>query len=208
MGATLAVLAIAAMWLVRRSEWWRGPDDALVVGRDGVHWSERTMPRFLRWPEIERVAVEPDGVQVRVVRIDGRAHTLVVDDADGVLAEILQARAAWWASDAVPPALALRLDGIAPHAVVDWSARARVAMSGDPYRAPPSPPEHLARIALDPHAEPDQRIGAALALAAADATHRDAVRRATEETADPDLARALREALDGRIDAHLVARAL
>src|SRR5689334_4067027 len=64
----LVTLGAAGIWLYRR---WGARDDGLVVRRDGIHWTEERMPQFLRWHDLARIAVTPDGGGILLERPDG-----------------------------------------------------------------------------------------------------------------------------------------
>ncbi|MBW2460881.1 MAG: hypothetical protein JRH11_04495 [Deltaproteobacteria bacterium] len=66
----------------------------------------------------------------------------------------------------------------------------------------------LIRIAEDPTADAEQRIGAALALATASDALRARVRVAAETAARPALADAVTEAVEGDVDVKPLKRAL
>jgi hypothetical protein len=76
--------------------------------------------------------------------------------------------------------------------------RARRLLQSKSYREADVGEERCIRVAIDPRAPAAQRIGSAAALSHASEDVRARVRIAIDETADPIVANALEDALDGR----------
>jgi hypothetical protein len=146
-----------------------------------VHWTDRSVPYFLRWHDLAHAHVAPEGDHVILERPDGTRHVVPIrDEASRLVAAVREEHRTWCSGDSLPPT---------------------------PVRTPPVT-EELVRIAIDPRSPPDERIGAALVLSQGDRSHRAAVRRAAEVVADHDLHIALGDAIEGRINVPFVARAV
>ena len=163
-----------------------------VVGRDGIAWRKWFRTRFLRWSDVR--AIDLDNGVILVKTLDNKTHALRADDASGLLDAARAAREAYLADT---PHRRIEVFERGDASLSEWVAQAKALLKQDGYRAKAPPAALLTEIAAAPHAPPTQRIAAALAVADAGEAHRVKVRVAIQETADPVLADALAEVLEG-----------
>ena len=175
------------------------PWHRVAVGADGMRWSGWQRTLFAPWSEVASVSRRADGLSL--VLTSGRRLALIVDDGAGLAAAIEKARSAFAQARRVEAPSSLAPDGDARA----WISRARALSSEASYRVGHPPPETLVQLAEDPAAPPLARVGSVLALAGATEAQKVRVRVALEDTADEELAAALREAIDGELDERRVA---
>lgn len=207
----IALIVVALTLLARRA--FRPPE--IVVGADGVHVVDRFESRFLRFPEIARVASDEHAV-VLFLRPDAeqrRRDPVRVRCSDPFMSLTVVMR--------VRDAMAIARGG-APRALVSdaldpgdrplaaWRASlAKVMRRDDQYRSASLAPDDVLAVLEDPAAPPKLRIGAALALresGAADA--RQKVRIAAETCADASLREALEATAEADLDERPIAKVL
>jgi hypothetical protein len=172
----------------------RIPAGAVVVGADGVAITRRLGRRFFAFHDVGSLQI--DGDEVVIGLTNGEKVRLMVDDA-AALHGALRAALSRFTRSHTAAVAELALEDEAD--VESWLARVRRLLSQSvEYRGSAVTPDVLERVAKDPTAGPDQRIGAALALAGDDA-RRVRIRVAVEEMANEDLAEAMDAALEGEL---------
>ncbi len=172
-----------------------------MVGQEGVYLRQfRRKPRFIRYDQLEAVAVSKMGVVLQC----GDETIAVNEYRESLRQQLCQrinhAKEAWLERrrQCQPLAELTRTETDYHH----WHQRL-VSTGGqqDPYRRAGAGPEKLSQVLTDPAASPEQRVGAALALTArtdkADAKSR--IRIAAEGCAHPKLRIALERAADGKL---------
>ncbi len=175
-----------------------------AIGDDGVRLTGLFLERFVSWLALDEVTVVDDGYQVLLHLRNGRSLRFRVPEAREFRKALVERRAAVLERSPVSPVNAFRdATGDLPR----WVERAREVVSGG-YRSEVATPDVLVRVAEDPSAKAEQRIGAALALSNASEALRARVRVAAEATARPGLAGAMTESVDGEVDVKLLKRAL
>lgn len=173
----------------------RAPIGSVAVGADGIRWRRLGKTAFVGWAEVRDIEQRAGEVALQVA---GRAATVLRVREAGALATAARDALQRYREAAQPDTIAaLELAG---DDVSDWLGRARKLLEGGSYRDANVGEEHLVRVATDPRAAVAQRIGSAAALSNASEDARTRVRVAIEETANPVLANALEDALDGRED--------
>jgi len=175
-----------------------------TVGHDGVGVTRLGADVFVSYANIANVRVDRFKRQVVLESKDGDVVGFRVTEPKMVAAEITRRLELARQRDATRPMPSFdegRED------VGRWVARARQLLSGG-FRDGSTTAEHLADLAADPNAEPEQRIGAAFALGDAPQPVRIRVCAAAEEAARPHLGEALTQAVEGEVDEELLARAL
>jgi len=181
----------------------RAPIGTASVGVDGVRWRHFGWTDFIGWTRIRDIE-ERRGTAVLHVEA-GPDVVLQVRDAATFVHAAKEAAQRYRDAPTPQPITALELAG---ENLGDWLARARSLLRGGSYRDADIGEEQCVRIAIDPRAPVSQRIGSAAALSKASDDARARVRVAIEETADPALANALEDALEGRADETAMRRAL
>jgi len=175
-----------------------------AIGDDGVRLTGLFLERFVSWLALEEVTVVDNGYRVLLQLRDGRKLGFRVPEAREFRKALLERRAAVLERSPASPINAFRdATGDLPR----WAERAREVISGG-YRSEVATPDVLIRVAEDPTANAEQRIGAALALSNAPEALRARVRVAAEATARPGLADAMTESVEGEVDVNLLKRAL
>ncbi len=202
-----ATVAMGSLRLAGRIGRVRVRRGTVAVGADGLRWRDLLRARFVSWAEVEAVRVvdEPERVVVLELR-DGSTRELGVGEIEELHAAATNALERWQAREAAGEVRGLRLE--ARGELRGWLDRAKTLLASTSYREESVAPEQLVRVAEDPKAAPEQRIGAALALSRAPEPLRVRVRVASEDTADPALAEALGEAIEGKLRARTAARAI
>jgi len=177
---------------------------SLKVGDDGIEVVESARPSFVSHAEVREVRVESFRRQVVLDLKDGSSVRFRVTEPKSVVAEIAKrAYPVRWDRGA----RVISAFGGAHEDIADWIAKARQMLSGG-FRDRVATVEQLEMVAVDPRAEPEQRIGAALALEGAPPPVRMRVRTAAEATARPHVGEAMTMALEGDLDEELLGRAL
>ena len=176
----------------------------LALGADGMRLTGLFLARFVPWARIDEVWVDERRHAV-VVRLVGKGQIRFrVADPPKVKEALELARAEASERPRAGPVRALR---DAREDLGGWLERAKGVFTGG-YRAEVVTPETLLRVAEDPAAEPEQRIGAALALGDAPEPIRVRVRVAAECTARPHVGEAMTQALEGVVDERVLKKAL
>jgi hypothetical protein len=194
----------------------------VTVGSDGVALRRGPERRFIPFSAIERVEPRPYGADL--VLTSGERVDLAVAPPSLVAAKsprVAEQRLAKARRDhllarleagLVPGERVTGEDRLARHgkSVAEWreAMRALVRDDGAGYRAAQVPIEHAARVLENGRAEPEARIGAALALSAhEDPALKKRVRIAIEACADDETKLALTQALEDRLDPQMIERA-
>ncbi len=177
----------------------RAPIGSAAIGSDGIRWRHFGKTEFLGWSSVRDI--EQRG-QLVVVHGEGRETTLVVEEAELFADAARRALQGYRNSEPAESIAALELAG---ENVGDWLARSRRLLEGGSYRDADIGEDHCVRVAIDPRAPITQRIGSAAALSTASDEARQRVRVAIEETADPEVANALADALEARGDRAIIA---
>jgi hypothetical protein len=183
----------------------------VTVGADGVvvAWPLLGKRRFVPHDEITDVRWSAD--EVELVLADGGSYSIMTRASQtasseqhlALLERLVSARAAYAASVGAEPVAALARGGRPASAWVR-DLRAMSEAAGSQYRTTALPAETLWRVALDPAAKEELRIGASLALRAGlDAPGRARLRAAAEAAASPRVRVALTAAADLDDDATL-----
>jgi hypothetical protein len=203
---------IGGMLLIGRSEDWirraalqpgvsRG---TAVLGDDGLRLTGLFLQRFVPYDRMRVIVPRPRTGHVEIVLVDDRIIRFRVADPAAFHRALQDRRSGLEERDRAQPLASFR----GAHAGFrQWLSRARKALSGG-YRHETSTPEELLRIAEDPRAEPEQRIGAALALSGTAEPLRIRVAEAAESVARPHLGEALVQAVNGEVDEAVLERAL
>ncbi len=177
--------------------------EKVAVGADGVRITWFRRRRFVPYADIRAVRVIEVRKQV-VIEHGEEQLAFRPEDPKAVARAIEEGRAAWQAAEAVPALRAFDAEG---DDLERWRDAARAAADGG-LRDEAATPERLVALAEDPRSAPSQRVAAALALATAREPLRVRVRVAAESTASPDLAEAMKKAVEGDIDVGTLERAL
>lgn len=172
----------------------RAPIGTASIGADGIRWRHFGRTEFIAWSSVRDI--DQRG-QVVVVHREGGDATLVIRQAE-LFADA--ARRALHAYRKDEPSESIAALEFAGESVADWLGRARRLLEGGSYRSADVGEERCVRVAIDPRAPIEQRIGSAAALSKASEDARNRVRVAIEETADPSVANALEDALESRDD--------
>lgn len=174
------------------------PIGSAAIGTDGVRWRHFGRTDFVGWSDVRDI--EQRG-QLIVVHTERRGEvTLQVREADAFATAARVALRRYRDAEAAEPIGALEFAG---ESVADWIGRARALLRGGSYREADVGEERCVRVAIDPRAPIAQRIGSAAALSKGSEDARRRVRVAIEETADPEVASALDDALESRGDGAL-----
>lgn len=176
---------------------------SVAVGEDGIAVRRLLASRFHPWSRIHHVRLE-EGFVVLALE-DGSTEQLLVADPVALEMEAERAKRRFEAREPTARLRVLACDGVPDKR---WLERVRVATAESAYREGAVTAEDLVRVAEDVTQSPDQRVGAAAALAGADPELVRRVRVATEVTANPELAAALDQAIDGGLGVRQARRAL
>ena len=164
------------------------------IGADGIRWRHFGKTEFIAWKTVREI--EQRG-QVVVVKREGEDARLVIQQAELFANDARRALHAYRSGEPSEGITALDFAG---GSVAEFLARSRNLLAGGSYRDADVGEERCVRVATDPHAPIAQRIGSAAALSKASDDARQRVRVAIEETADPEVAGALEDALESRGD--------
>ncbi len=173
----------------------RAPIGTVSVGADGIRWRRFGRTHFAGWAAV--LGIEQRASEVVLELADRTPVTLAVQESGALAMAAEQAQQRY--REGAPPDVLAALD-LAGASVAEWLERARKLLERGSYREANVGEESLVRIATDPRAPAAQRIGSAAALSSASDDARSRVRVAIDETADPAIANALEDALDGRKD--------
>ncbi len=209
MSATVWLLATtltigAAVWGTKQRE--------ITVGADGVALRQRWGVRFLPFSEIQSVTTE--GRKVLFALADGRRESVAVARSSGAetaatiahrIDEAIRAR-----SDGAGSERALAQVARAGRSVAEWQqAIAQLVRQTTGYRAAALSRDDLAALLTHPTASGEQRMGAALALAAmGDDQHKQRIRIAADACASEPMRVALGRLAEGHVDEAAVEEAL
>ncbi|MEM9192552.1 MAG: hypothetical protein AAGF12_25480 [Myxococcota bacterium] len=200
--ATTAIVGLASLWLI---EWLlsaRANQGSITIGGDGLRWRKVGLERFRAWSEIESVALGRER-DVVLTLTNGSKKRFWIGGAKAFVREAEEAREGYLEEVSVPT-----LPDFECSDFDTFRERALTLGSKNQYRTNAISTEHLVRVAVDPRADRTQRVGSALALANASARFKAKVRVAIGETADPRLAQALTEAVEGTLTRRSAKRAL
>jgi hypothetical protein len=204
----LSVLFVAAGALAIRAT---RPAD-VVVGADGVTLRRALRkPRFIHFQDIAGVST-PSPMALRIELTNGRTE-LIGSDAlapENLAALALRLREAL-ASRAKGAMAAPKLELLARGGrdVARWIRDLKRASTTTDYRSVPLSSDDLAHVLESPDAEPEQRIGAAVALRVADGDSApQRIRVAAELCANDEVRGALEALAEGEAEDAAVERAL
>lgn len=201
--ASAVGLAVGSLRLASRAAMLRMKNGHVVVGEDGIAVRRFLQPRFHPWSEVDHVRIE-EGVVVLALA-GGSTEQLIVGDPFALETAAKRAKDRFDVASRSDPVRVLACDGLPDDR---WLERVRVATSESAYREGAVSADELVRVAEDPTQSADQRVGAAAALAKADPDIVRRVRVATELTANPELATALEQAIDGELGVRQARRAI
>lgn len=170
----------------------RAPIGRAAIGADGIRWWSFRRMEFIAWSSVRNV--EASRTDVVVYREAGNA-VLAVQEAHLFASAAREALARYRSGEASETIAALEFT---EENVADWLGRARALLEPGAYRDADVGEERCVRVAIDPRAPIAQRIGSAAALSKGSDEARQRVRVAIEETADPEVANALEDALESR----------
>lgn len=179
---------------------------ALVVGGDGVVIRRLPFPkRFVAYHQLDDVTVDEDRLRLRV-----DDETITIRSQSGVAARAVAERIGrqkYLQLKAPGGELGVLRRGNQNWET--WRANLRELLGEDRgYRVRSVTPEELLQIVEDPFAHPEQRVGAALAVADVSAKARARIESAAEETALTGLRVALAQAATGQLDSDALERAI
>ncbi len=172
------------------------------VGADGIQWTGWSGKHFVRYRELKDVVL--DGRVLRLVTTS-RTYTIDLGDTPASTRDAIRRRVetAWFAD--VPQA-ALELLARRGQDLATWKAKLTelVREGQEGYRQATIPRVRVEAALEDPDAPPDQRLGAAIALASTGTpAQRELARRRAAElaksVADPKLAQAFVEVAHDRL---------
>ncbi len=193
--AGIALAYIGGDRLNERVRRLRAPIGSASIGGDGFRWRHFGKTEFVKWAVVRDV--EQRGANV-ALHVEGREPVvLLVREAKSFADAAREALVRY--HDASAPETIGALE-FADESVFDWLGRARALLRRGSYREADVGEEQCVRVAIDPRAPAEQRIGSAAALSRASDDVRNRVRVAIAETADPVIANALEDALEGRDD--------
>jgi hypothetical protein len=195
-GSAIAGISILGARLNDRIDNLRATSGSAAIGADGIRWHRFGRSAFIGWRRIRDVVSRGSDV---VVHVDGASKVVLpVTEADSFGGAAREALAKFRRGEAPETIAALDFGG---ENVADWLGRARALLQqGSTYRDADVGEERCVRVAIDPRAPIAQRIGSAAALSKASDDAKSRVRVAIEETADPEVASALEDALEARDD--------
>lgn len=155
------------------------PAPTVTVGADGVTIATRRGRRFVARRDVARVDEGADAV--RLVLVDGSVETLALAEGDALRGRLVEALRREGGSTAAAPLLER-----AGRSLDAWRAALAELVDGRGYRGVSI--EDVGAVLVSPTATPEQRVGAALALAATtDRGQRERVRVAAESIVDDRL---------------------
>jgi len=176
----------------------------VVVGEDGLFLTGLFLRKYASFADVFQVTVDRGKRRVRIGLRSGRTIQFRVPEPERVRDEILFLLARYRQASPSHGLRAFR-DGLKD--LPGWRARVQKLTSGG-YRDEACTPDVLVRIAEDPLAEAEQRLGAARALSNAPEPLRVRVRAAADATAKPAPGHAMSQAVDGEADEGLLMRVL
>jgi hypothetical protein len=184
----------------------------VTVGADGIlfAWPLLRRSRFVPYSKIVSMTPSPgmiifrlsDGGRYEIMTTTSR-RSRTLEQHDALVERIEDACSAYRADNDEPPLAALVRGG---RSALGWvkDLRALGNASGSGYRAATLPSDALWRVALDPTASAEMRIGAGLALRGGlDEEGRTKLREAAEASASPKVRVVLEAAADGVEDEQL-----
>ncbi len=208
-GAMMA-LALVAVGLVTRKVVTMAWTASLTLGAEGFQVHGPGKARFVSYGELAEVSVLPSPVGgcLRLALTDGETLSFAASGAYALeperAAALLNMRLRAWRQRSLTDHEALARNG---RSLEDWRAALEQLLGrGGVFRDGGLGREALLDRVDVPTVPAAQRLGAALALARSDETARSRVRIAAEACADTPLREAMEAALDGRLDASMVAR--
>jgi hypothetical protein len=181
----------------------RVPFGAAVIGADGVAFTKPLRREFIAFHDVSSLQIEGDEVVLGLA--NGEKVRFLVSDAKALHGALRRALSRF--TKAQSSAIAeLALEDETD--VESWLDRVRRLLShAAEYRGAAVTADALERVAKDPTARADQRIGAALALAG-DEARRVRVRVAVEDVANAELAEAMDAALEDSLTEEAAKRAV
>jgi hypothetical protein len=175
-----------------------------AVGDDGLRLTGLFLERFIPYDEMESIVPRARTGFVEVALRDGRTIRFRVANPRELCLAVRERTRRLERREHSQPVASFRG---ARSSLRDWIARARGVLVGG-YRSSSATPEELLRLVEDPRAEPEQRIGAALALSESAEPVRLRIADAAAATARPHLADAIAQVVAGEVDEGLLRRAL
>lgn len=173
----------------------------LVVGDDGVRVVGVRRSRFIAYNAITAVWVDADKEHITFELQDENEVRVHIKDVATAATELYQRLDQAVERGTTMPVLSLHRGG----GFFAWQSRLRRLLMGR-FREQTVTPELLIRVAEDPNATVDQRIGASVALADAPEPFRVRVRVAAGSVAQAEVGEAMRQAVEGALDEELAAR--
>jgi hypothetical protein len=181
---------------------------SLTIGADGIVVQRFGRDRFIRFADI--ASVTADGKSLLTITLTANERIRVRAD-DGAAAAISKRVAEVRAQVGDAPVAEARREVLARggRTLAAWrEALARLVQDASAYRAAAMSEDDLAALMTSPNAEPEHRIGAALALAAGGDAPKERVRVAASDCASPRMRVALERIADGHDDERAVEEAL
>lgn len=192
--AVVAVGAISQMIQKRARQRRKATDHPHVaVGADGIFIGATKSHRFHAWSTIAGVRRDAKG-HVVIDLVQGSPEKVLVRDGAALERAVVDGQLRYETSHR-----SVRLRVLEPEGELDrdWVQRAKGARLERTYRVESPSEESLLEVLEDVAQTPAQRLGAALALSGAPSGLEQRVRVAIQDTADPELSRALEEAAAG-----------
>lgn len=174
----------------------------LVTGDDGVQLTALRLSRFIAYDSITAIGVDVDRERITLDMRGGDEIEVQLEHPELVATELYERLDQSVEGGATAPTLSLKRGGAG---FIPWRSRLRRVLGGR-YREQTMTPELLIRVAEDPNADVEQRIGAAVALAEAPESYRVRVRVAAESVARADVGAAMTQAVEGTLDGNLAER--
>lgn len=183
------IWGLLTAWLVRRLS----PGE-LDVGADGVSFGRGKRRRFVSFADIERVSASTESVVVTLAGQDDWVIPLGPVGANVVqrMARRIETLSERAGTGRGSESLDLLRQG--DRSREEWVAALGALLDAEDYRSPTVPRARVLEVLEDDLADPDERLGAALALMERDPeATAPKVRVAVEKCANPELAEALEE---------------
>lgn len=167
----------------------------VAVGADGIAIRADTSHRFHPWASVAGVRRE-GGRHVVIDLVQGPPEKVLVRDLAALERAVVEGQRRYETSHR-----SVRLRVLEPEGELDgdWVQRAKGARLEPAYRVESPSEDSLLEVLEDVAQTPAQRLGAALALSGAPSALERRVRLAIQDTADPELSRALEEAAAGEL---------